>query len=436
MFSWASRITRAPALARHGIQKIAYARRRFTAQAEKKIEEEASENAGAKKDWQLIAKVGFYVATFVVPWTFLTQIRDDLEFRYYMEDNHPEKLRMIESLFPAFVPPLSGYVYTLTEKPEEDVEIVVQKGNKEEAHSLIDPTESVKDVVASLSLEGSDSIRTCPASYSFQDPVKWIHHVADNPHLYAFGASMSKEQLKDYVARFESRVSSARGKVTVLQAQNAQGLVDEVEIQIAQKELDALTKKLQRYNDLLTSWNTTAHWKPEKMEDKGAKVVAPTASKKSFSLFTYFTSESKPEIDVQDEQPLVKETNKPHLDSADVLTKSRQQESAQLKGNLYAYGAEVDEGLPELFATVPPKQLIMSENQERIALHLLKRVSDKVVNANGKGKTEDSDSKKVIAPTIKTKTLGEIFSDGKKMSMTKLNAAEDKQQETVGPGKE
>jgi len=51
-----------------------------------------------------IGKAGLVVSIFGIPWWFMTQLRDDTEFRHTLEDFEPKILSRLRSVFPQFIP--------------------------------------------------------------------------------------------------------------------------------------------------------------------------------------------------------------------------------------------------------------------------------------------------------------------------------------------
>jgi hypothetical protein len=78
----------------------------------------AVENAGEKSDFAFIAKASAGVLAFGVPWWFLTQVRDDAEFRGYLEDTQPSLLAALREHCPSYVPFERARCYRLCELPE------------------------------------------------------------------------------------------------------------------------------------------------------------------------------------------------------------------------------------------------------------------------------------------------------------------------------
>jgi hypothetical protein len=90
--------------------------RRFTAPSAAPAPAAAGDGAG-RSDWHYILRASVPLALFGVPWWVLSQIRDDAEFRYAVEEALPAALPALRAVLPAFAPPEQPDCYRLCERP-------------------------------------------------------------------------------------------------------------------------------------------------------------------------------------------------------------------------------------------------------------------------------------------------------------------------------
>jgi len=76
-------------------------------------------NAGEKSDFVFIAKASAGILAVGVPWWFLTQVRDDGEFRMWLEDTQPSFFQGLRDLFPSYVPHDRAACYRAAQLPAE-----------------------------------------------------------------------------------------------------------------------------------------------------------------------------------------------------------------------------------------------------------------------------------------------------------------------------
>lgn len=75
-----------------------------------------------RSDLYVIGRAAGYIGVFGVPWWVLTQVRDDGEFRMYLEDTQGPLLGSLRALFPHFVPHGQATCYRECERPSEEKE--------------------------------------------------------------------------------------------------------------------------------------------------------------------------------------------------------------------------------------------------------------------------------------------------------------------------
>lgn len=114
-----------------------------------------------RSDLYVIGRAAGYIGAFGVPWWVLTQVRDDGEFRMYLEDTQGPLLGSLRALFPHFVPHGQATCYRECERPSEEKE----GGSGEEDKCL--QGMGVSSVLPSLglssalgSLETTESLRS------------------------------------------------------------------------------------------------------------------------------------------------------------------------------------------------------------------------------------------------------------------------------------